>query len=275
MILRTFRSARALSVGVAFAGFAAACTDTSAPEGEAPALPPPSSFIIDFSDFSSPAPTASARAALGPTAHTYWERSAVVVGAWNAILTSTLAPPAAAFVASFDHQPEWLNGAWTWPYDFAVRGVPHSARLEARSVAAGIRWEMFISKEGAFTDFLWYSGVSNISGTAGTWSLRRGPTDSTSFWEIAWHRAASGETYDTRYTNVATGTNDYGSYITYGVTGGTPYDAFFVLVYGVLPNNLTEIEWSRTTKAGRTRDPAFFQVPDWLCWTSDHANATC
>jgi len=271
----TFRSARAISIGVFFAGIAAACTDANAPEGEAPELPPQSSFIIDFSDFTSSTLTASARAVLGPTGHTYWERSAVVVGAWKSILTVTLAPPVAAFVTSFSHQPEWADGAWTWPYDFNVWGVRHSARLEARSVAAGVRWDMYISKEGAYTDFHWYTGVSNISGTAGTWLLSRGPADSTAFMEVDWHRASSGETYDTRYTNVVTGTNEYGSYITYGVTGDTPFDAFFVLFYGAQPHNLTEIEWTRTTKAGRTRDPAFFQDSAWRCWASDHENATC
>jgi hypothetical protein len=271
----TSRSARAISIGVCFAGLATACTDASAPEGEAPELPPPASFIIDFSDFTRSTLAASEHAVNGPAGHSYWERSAVVVGAWNLILTTTLAPPVAAFVASFSHQPEWSDGAWTWPYDFDVRGIRHSARLEARHVSAGVRWDMYISKEGAYTDCHWYTGVSNISGTAGTWLLSRGPTDSTAFIAMAWNRASAGATYDIRYTNVVAGANEYGSYITYGVTGDTPYDAYFVLFYGAQADNLTEIEWSRTTKAGRTRDPAFFQDSAWRCWASDHENATC
>jgi hypothetical protein len=270
----TFRSARAIGIGVFCAGIATACTDASAPEGEAPQLPPQSSFVVDFSDFTT---SALAVAPVGRTtqaAGTYWTRSAIVVGAWNLILTVTLAPPVAAFVAAFSHQPVWSDGVWTWPYDFNVLGVRHSARLEARSVSAGIQWDMYISKEGDYTDFHWYTGVSNISGTAGTWSLSRGPTSPTAFIDIAWNRASSGATYDIRYTNVVTGTNEYGSYLTYGVTGGTPYDAFYHL-YGAQAANLTEIEWNRTTKAGRTRDPAYFQDSAWRCWATDLANTTC
>jgi hypothetical protein len=167
-----------------------------------------------------------------------------VVGVWNLILTVTLAPPVAAFLASFSHQPVWSDGAWTWPYDFTVLGVPHSARLEARFVPAC------------------------------TWSLSMGPANPTAFIDIEWNRAQSGATYDIKYTNVATGTSEYGSYIRYGVTGLTPYDAFYD-IYGAQADNLTEIEWNRTTKEGRTRDPAYFLDSDWRCWASNLDNTTC
>jgi hypothetical protein len=269
----TLHSARAISIGVFVAGIATACSDTNAPEGQAPALPPQSSFVIDFSDFTSPGRAAAPAVQTTPAAGTYWTRSAAVVGVWNLILTATLAPPVAAFLASFSHQPVYTEGAWTWSYSFAVLGVPHSARLEARFVSAGVQWDMYISKAGEYTDFHWFTGVSNVSGTAGTWALSMGPANPTAFIDIVWNRVPS-EAYDIRYTNVAAGTSEYGSYITYGVTGLTPYDAFYDL-YGAQADNLTEIEWNRTTKEGRTRDPAYFLDSDWRCWASNLDNTTC
>ena len=253
---------------------AAGCNEATAPEGDPPEIPPLTSFVMDFADFTSPELAAAQAAPAAPAVGTYWTRSAVVVGVWNLILTGTLAPPVAAFVASFNHQPVWSGGAWTWPYTFTVLGVQHSAQLEARLVSAGVQWDMYITRDGSFSDFHWYTGVSNITGTAGTWSLNRSPENPTAFIDIEWNRSSSGDTYDLRYTNVVTGTAEYGSYIFHGVTGATPYEAFYDL-YAAQSGNLTEIEWNRTTKEGRTRDPAHFQNSEWYCWGADLNNRTC
>ena len=267
---------KTVCLGLAVALFATACDDTTAPEGDPPELPPQTSLVMDFSDFLSPASAAAPGVQMAPAAGTYWTRSAVVVGVWNLILTGTLAPPTAAFIAAVHHQPEWDDSAsaWTWSYDFNVLGVQHSARLEARFITDGVRWDMYISRDGGFTDFRWYTGVSHASGTNGSWTLNMSPEEPTEFLQIDWERASSGETYELTYTNIIAGNAEYGSYITHGVTGDTPYDAFYDL-YGADTGNLTEIEWNRTTKEGRTKDPAHFGDSDWRCWDSNLDNTTC
>jgi hypothetical protein len=269
-------SLKAICLGLFVAAIATGCSDANAPEGEAPELPPLNSFIMDFGDFTDAPLAAAPMGHAAPVAGTYWTRSAVVVGVWNALLTITLAPPVAAFVASFNHQPEWNDegNAWTWSYDFAVLAVQHSARLEARLITDGVRWDMYITRQGSFTEFHWYSGVSNASGTSGTWSLNMSPADPAAFLDIEWSRSASGDTFELTYTNVVAGTAGYGSYITHGVTGDTPYDAFYDL-YGAEVDNLTEIEWNRLTKEGRTRDPAHFEDSAWRCWAGNLDNTTC
>ena len=141
-------------------------------------------------------------------------------------------------------------------------------------ITDGVQWDMYISRDGSFDDFHWYSGFSHQSGTSGTWSLNRTPDDATAFIDIEWNRSASGDTYDITYTNVVSGTPEDGSYITYGVTGDTPYDAYYNL-YGAQGNNLTEIQWNRTSKEGRTRDPGHFQDSNWRCWTGTLDNTEC
>ena len=268
------RSLKVVCLGLFFAMIATACDEVTAPEGDPPEIPPMTSFVIDFSDFTDGADAAASVGQTAPAAGTYWIRSAVVVSVWNLILTGTLAPPVAAFVASFNHQPEWSDGAWTWSYGFTALGVQHSAQLEARLITDGVQWDMYITRDGSFTDFHWYTGVSHVSGTSGTWSLNKSPDDPTPFIAIVWNRAASGDTYDTKYTNVVAGAAENGSYITYGVTADTLYDGFYDL-YGAQSSNLTEIEWNRTTKAGRTKDPAHFGDSDWRCWDANLDNTTC
>lgn len=249
------------------------CNDATAPGDEPPEIPPLNSLFVDFSDFTSNplqvAAVPSAEAA-GPN----WGRAAVVVGVWNVALTVTLAVPVAAFVVSFTQQPEGSEGAWVWSYDFMALGVQHHARLEASPVPTGIRWEMYITKDGEFTDFLWFSGESNLQGTSGTWSLNMNPSEATSFIDIEWNQTAGRETFDTRFTNVITGAPENGSYIFHGVTEDPVYDAFYQ-VYGVVNDNLTEIEWNRTTKEGRTRDPLYFGDSDWHCWNSALNDVAC
>lgn len=268
------RYLRTIGLGMLFGLFATACDEATGPEGEAPDIPPATSFVIDFDDFLNPALASAPVVLAAPAAGTYWTRAAVVVGVWNLILTGTLAPPVAAFIASFNHDPEWSGEAWTWSYGFSVLGVQHSARLEARLITNAVQWDMYITRNGGFSDFHWYSGVSDASGMAGTWSLNRTPDDPTAFIDIEWNRSSSGDTYDITYTNVVAGTAEYGSYITYGVTDDTPYDAFYDL-FGAQGDNLTEIQWNRTTKEGRTKDPAHFEDSNWRCWDANLNNATC
>ncbi len=252
---------------------ATSCTDTNAPEGDPPVLPPSTSFVIDFADFAAPE-LADATGVFARQAGANWRRSAVVVGVWNIALTVTLVVPVAAFVESFRHQPEGRDGAWVWPYDFNALGASYSARLEARPVSAGVQWDMFISRDGDYTDFNWYSGQSNLTGTSGTWSLNRMPNDPTPFIDIEWNRVVGEDTYDIRYTNVIPGDAENGGYIQHGITGASPYDAFYQ-IFSANNNNLTEIEWSRSNKEGRVRDPMFYSDSDWRCWDTNLDDIAC
>lgn len=270
------KSSRVLMLSLFLAVFATACDEAVGPDGVAPEIPPASSFVIDFSDFPEQPLASAAMAPAMPAAGAYWLRSAAVVGVWNFVIVGTLAPPVAAFVASFNNTAVWDEdaSAWTWSYNFMALGTQHSARLEARLITNGVQWDMYITRDGSFEDFHWYSGISDASGTSGTWSLNRSPEDPTAFIDIEWDRSTSGDTYEITYTNVVAGAAEYGSYITYGVTDDTTHDAFYDL-FGAQASNLTEIEWNRTTKEGRTRDPAHFEDSDWHCWDANLDNTTC
>lgn len=228
--------------------------------------------MIDFSDFQNQGNPAVATtvAAVGLN----WAWSAAVVGTWNVLLTVTMATPVAAFIAAINQTPTVEDGAWVWSYSFQALAATHSARLEARPANNGVDWNMFISRSGSYTDFDWFDGFSNLSGTTGTWSLRLNPTDPTPFIDIDWNRDASGSTGDIRYTNAIPGNAENDAYIFAGRTSGTPYDSFYQ-IYSAANDNLTEIEWNRTTKAGRVRDPNHFGNSDWRCWNGQLDDIAC
>jgi len=240
----------------------------------APELPPTSSFVMDFSDF----PDDDTTKYKSSYAYTYqnWWWAATNVAVWNAVLTITLVVPVAAFYESFNHQGVWDPGlnAWVWSYNFVAGGAIHLAELRGSLDANGIYWEMYISKTNVYNDFLWFSGSSNSTNTAGEWHLNENPNNPNEFLQIEWNRDVTTGEADIKYTNVKPGAPGNGGYILYGVNNSVPYDTYYT-IYNANNNNLTDIEWNRTTKNGRVSDELHFGDPDWRCWDENLQDIIC
>ncbi len=245
---------------------------------EAPEIPPISTFVLDtaaFPDTSSVGarhPITPIEAAVAREARTMsyqnWGWAALNVAVWNTIITVTLAVPVAAFVESFNHDPEQQpDGSWVWVYEFSIVQVNYSAELHGELDATGVQWDMYISKEGGYSDFLWYSGHSDYLVTEGWWTLNKDPEQPVPFMGIQWHRAQDGSTGDIKYTNIEPGGAGNGGYIHYGITTSL-YDAFYD-IYRVEDDAHTDIEWSRSTWEGRVMDPAHFGDAEWHYWDSN------
>ena len=245
-------------------------TDTTQPEeSQPPEIPPASTFLMDFDDFPDTAKISMPGGNSFNKTQTRqnWGWAALNVGVWNTLLTLTFAVPVAAFVESFNHEPEQQDdGSWVWTYTFRPPGgVLHTAELHASLVSEGIQWEMYISKQNVYSDFLWYSGLSAYTGREGSWTLYHNPTDPTPFLGIEWHRNPLQGTADIKYTNIVPNHPENGGYIFYGIVNSNPYDAFYD-IYNKGQDNHTNIEWDRTSKAGRVKDPLHFGDADWHCW---------
>ncbi len=234
----------------------------------APDLPLMSTFLMDFSDFSQgrlTAPVAGELGLDGSLAKLNWTWAATNALVWNTLITFGFAIPVAAFLESFNHEPvRQPDGAWLWDYNFTV-GVFHLAELYGKIEDDEVVWEMYISREGAYTDFLWFFGRSALDGSEGTWTLNQDPDSEIPMIGIEWHRDTEAGTADIKYTNIVPGGAEYGGYIHYGVTGGDPYDAFYD-IYNVGKDNHTSIEWNLDDKYGRVKDPEHFGDEGWHCW---------
>ncbi|RMG31932.1 MAG: hypothetical protein D6732_14145, partial [Methanobacteriota archaeon] len=199
--------------------------------------------------------------------HQNWGWAAINVAVWNSLLTITFAVPVAAFAESFNHEPEQQDdGSWVWSYNFQPPGgVLHTAELHATLLSDGVQWEMYITKQNVFDHFLWYSGISDFLGQHGTWTLFHDPTDPQPFIGIEWNRNPAQGTADIKYTNIIPNGPENGGYIFYGITNQFPYDAFYD-IYHKSQDNHTNIEWNRTLKNGRVKDPLHFGDSAWHCW---------
>ncbi|MCB0291856.1 MAG: hypothetical protein KDH97_16495 [Calditrichaeota bacterium] len=252
---------------------ASGCNSTTEPdpseEGTPPEIPPLNTFVLDFSDFDTTNSILPKVIPGDPEALLFtrqnWGWSALNVGIWNAVITLNIAVPIAAFGHSFSHDPVAEDGKWFWRYNFTALGVQHSAELSAAAIQGGIRWEMRISRQGGYQDFLWFYGESNLTATEGFWILAHNPNDPVNYLQIDWDRTSDNSVISVKYTIITPGGAENGSYIYYGINTNTPYDAFYQ-IYSVGANNLVEMEWNRSDKHGHIKDPHHYGNADWHCW---------
>lgn len=253
--------------------FSGCSKDDENPAGPAPNLPPESSFIMDFSDFTNADTTAAYKSSLS---YHNWGWSATHVFIWNAVIHITFVVPVAAFYESFHHDGVWdpdVN-AWVWSYNFMAGGVVHLAELQGSLVNGGVKWEMYISKNNAYSDVLWYWGFSNGTNTEGEWHLNGNPEDLEELISIEWNKNIETGEANIKYTNVQEGHEEEGGYIIYGIANNEFYNAFYD-IYSASKDNLLEIQWHRTNKYGRVKDEFHFGDDDWHCWDEMLLNTDC
>ncbi|MFO8009256.1 MAG: hypothetical protein R6U89_00435 [Dehalococcoidia bacterium] len=243
--------------------------------GETSALPDASQYGFQLASYERPNEEKSSHgtAALGD--QSYWNHAAFNVGIWSAIIVVGLAVPVAAFAASFHNIPlQQPDGSWVWSYDVRVGGVVHSAELHGKYIADGVRWDMYISKDGHYSDFHWFYGESDLPATEGFWVLKNKPSDPTDLLRIDWHRSIEDGTGDIKYTNIVPGGPENGGYIYMENTDDTPYGSYWD-IYNKGKDNHTYIEWNRNTQTGRVKDAKRFGDSQWHCWDSNHKNTEC
>jgi hypothetical protein len=271
------------------------CTgNSSSTNKEPPKIPPQSTFVMDFSDFtqnissldmnqkstvslvslhSQSIPSAANVNALGDRSN--WTFAALNVGFWNLAGFVGLAIPVTAFVESIKQTPvKQPDGSWIWTYSITVAGTTYTAELHGKYISSGVRWDMYISKQNEYTDFLWYYGESDTNNTKGYWVLKDKPSNPNDFLRIDWQRNPTNETGDIKYTNIVPGGAENGGYISFEVSKGETYNSSYV-IFNKGKNETTYIEWSSTTKAGHAKDPLYFKDSNWHCWDSNLNNITC
>ena len=257
------------------------CGDVSG----APTIPPKETFVIDFEAFTDNDTGAlvsvtGARTELPPSSlaigdQSHWNYAALNVGFWRLLVAVGLAVPVAAFSASFRNIPlRQEDGSWIWSYSVRVGGSVHSAELHGQFIEQGVRWDMRISKEGEYEDFLWYYGESDLPATDGFWILKESPENPSDLLRIDWSRNIEEGTNAIRYMNIVPGGAENGGYIDAQYTVETPYDHIWD-IYNKGQDNHTYIEWSSSTDEGRVKDLTHFGDDDWHCWDSDHQNIAC
>ncbi|MGB5228398.1 MAG: hypothetical protein WBN55_09045 [Eudoraea sp.] len=251
------------------------------------ALPPYESMVIDFGDFADNSNAGKSTALVydNKEPNGNWVFSRLVVGVWNTALFTSLAVPVASFKSSFAHSPVDLgDNLWQWTYSVDGFTSEYTARLTGEVTGEEVLWNMYITKVGigAFGEFLWFSGSSNMDGNSGHWILNESPEKPLAMLRIDWERS-NDEIGNIRYTWVREldeQENDdlfKDSYLKYGLQDG-PLNAYFdAHAYDENTEVFSDIriEWSRDTYLGRVRAADYFQDEEWHCWDANGDDVQC
>lgn len=236
----------------------------------APALPPESSFVMDFNDFSNPNDTLVTREI---NSYQNWGYSYANVVVWQTLLTVGLAMPVASFRESFNHEavyhPDQDN--WTWSYNVTVGSVVYEAQLTGYLQPDSVVWEMRVTKGTDFAGFLWYYGKSSLNEYGGYWILQENVLIPNPLLKIDWHNYGFGRA-NISYKNIKPGAPENGGYILY--ESGLP-DFRSYNIYNKVLDNLTMIEWSSVNLDGHVKDMHHFGDADYHCWNESLMDVVC
>ena len=252
-----------------------ACKDSeeeASSSSGAPVLPPVASMSIDFDAVTEPQNVSIAGAVVAPSATTqsssYFAFAAFNVAGWSTLIKIGMAIPVAAFVESFRHLPvKQPDGSWVRTYSVTVGGLLYTAQLYSKIENEQVHWDMYISKEGEYTKFNWFSGVSELGASSGYWEMNKNPADPIPLLRIDWTWDRASDIGDVLYTNIEPDGPENGGYIHYGNNEPEPYQAFYD-IYNKGQDNLIEIEMNTDTHEGRVRNLQHFGNEDWHYWDS-------
>lgn len=243
-------------------------------KGNPPLLPPAESMKIDFSNFDTQKKSAKAFSDLKGTENSNWEFAAVAAGTWNVIIGTTLFVPVRAFQLAIDQTPGYVSDKnWQWSYNANVAGTVYKARLTGQIRTSDVEWKMYITKEGAFTDFLWFEGTSKLDGTGGQWTLYESNASPTALIQIDWTKSGTSIGKIT-YTYVKDNSFKT-SYIEYGLVANPVknLDAYYKIHYFNVKFIDVDIEWSRSEHKGRVKSIDYLGDSEWHYWDANKVNS--
>jgi hypothetical protein len=230
-----------------------------------PIAPSEESFVLNFSDFSN-----------GKSSKTFVNKANAViyVGVWNTLLAVNLATPIAAFKGTIKETVKLVEpNHWMWEYQTSLFGITFNSQLHAYYSDGKINWEMHISQDGAYQDFVWFTGTSNVEQTNGSWTIYKSPADSQAYMTINWEKNSDNTVAFIKYENVLVNDANNGAYIEYGVNTNTDFNRYYNIV-GTEASNYANIEWNSTSKNGRIKAPNSFRDDVWHYWDANGADAT-
>ena len=239
-------------------------------EDTLPDMPPAEALMMDFSDFAT-MPDTSLKSLV---TYQNFFHSFLTVAGWTWVNKVLLAVPAAAYIESFDQKPVYKgDNTWEWSYTQDIFEHTYTVRLITRRISnEELVAEMYLTLEGIYEDFKWFEGTLRYDRTHALWTLYDDPGHKAPIIQVEWNKDWEQDVSDITYTNIRAGDLQNGSYIAYGIVDDESFDAYYTVS---VSGNTIEIQWNRTTKAGRVKDEAKYGDANWHCWNEIFQDADC
>ena len=261
-----------MALVVAFSVILPSCED----EPEAMELPPMDAMVIDFSDFGTPADTASTAKSADSATYQNWFYSFTNVTFWSAFTSVTLAVPVAAYAVALEQTPVYMgDNTWEWQFTYTHGGGSFTAKLVGNRLNnEEFNMRMYITKSGprGYSSFMWFEGTVRYDHTHATWTLYESPNNPVELLTVEWNKNYETGASDITY-EVVKETSEYeGDFIEFAVMPEANYDAHYTITG---QGSVVAIEWDSTTHAGRVMSMDWFQDELWHCWNEQLEDTDC
>lgn len=248
------------------------CSQEDDPQAkqEAPAVPPAATLEMELYSFSEEDASNGRTATEG-----YWNVVHARLGfvIWSNLVRFQLAVPTIALSEAFKQQPTLVEGGkWRWTYDVELDGNYQVKLYGTDQGDQQVGWEMYLSKEGGFQNFLWVEGTSARNGDQGQWTVNKDA--SKELMKVDWKKGASDTVTELTYTNVEKDGEYESSYVKYQMLDEGDYNTSYS-VYLSNEDNLFKIDYNTETQIGRVSDPKRFEDNAWHCWNSNFEDVSC
>lgn len=241
---------------------------TSCKKKVAPELPPEGAFVM--ADLSGDTTSKGLYGNFG--------YAALNVAVWTTITNVGMAVPVAAYKMALTQEPVHVSGnKWVWEYQVGVGLVivkTYTVQLYGETFDDRVEWELHVSFNGEFDDFIWYTGTHNIEATAGEWIIYKSPSENHEFVKVDWTRNKDDGTGTIKYTNIEPENVENGGYIYYGNDQDGTFNSFFD-IFNKGDNNLIEIDYNTHTHVGRVKSEFWFFDENWHCWNEQFRDDFC
>lgn len=239
-------------------------------EDTLPELPPVDALMMDFSEFIDDPSQMPALKSMNTYQNAIYSYATVSI--WNFLVSVPMIVPVAAYLESFKHTPVYLgDNSWQWSYTVGGGISTYTARLLTTRISNDeFTAEMFVAQVGIAGEFMWFEGTVRYDRTHAEWTMYKSPAENVAWLDIEWNKDWEKETSDITYT--VTNGEENGSYITFGITEDTDYDAYYTISTS---QKETTIKWHRTGKTGRVKDLVNFGDELWHCWNESYQDVDC
>ena len=206
--------------------------------------------------------------------------SVKVVSNWIHIFDNIINVPVEAYKQLIvSAVPVQSGKGWTWTVDYKdYFGCHYTVTLYGEEKQDKVYWDLRVSKndgEDWYKDFPWIAGWSTKDGKSGQWEVRVGPFDMdvmvTADWVFNGINDRSVKlTYQLTHECWGIPRLFNESYILYSTnTSDAAYDSSFESYYNHegLGFWKVNVEWNRTTGAGRVMCSSRFGDSHWHCWS--------
>lgn len=265
---------RKLAFLLSFTILLGACSDKddNVDPGTQPTMPPSSSMAPDFEEFEGGEGGSGGRTMVVRN----WVYAATSVGVYTGILYGSLVVPVTAFKLAIEQEASFdaETRLWVWEYDISLaQKGDYSVRLTAGVDGSEVTWTGYISKAGGFSDFVWFTGESDLTANSGSWTLYEGPDKPNAWLSSEWSKSEVEGIANVEFTVEKEG-NSFGSTIAYSVDASADLNRNVTIV-DTNSENTIDVLWNSEEGFGKIKSEVFFKDNLYHCWDSTLNDVDC